>query len=110
MQTAELRPDASFTVPTPPRVCAEAGGLDPALRWSAPREFHDLPAPARPVDAVDCDSLFAEFQPLVQRLIRQYGDEPELREDLIGEIYCRFCALVHAYDPSRGIPLRPYLV
>lgn len=61
-------------------------------------------------DAYDKDQLFSEFQPLVQRLIRQYGDEPELREDLIGEIYCRFCSVLDAYDPTRGIPLRPYLV
>src|SRR5437016_13250899 len=50
------------------------------------------------------------MQPLVRRLIRQYGDTPELRQDLSGEIYCRFCSLLDAYDPSRGIPLRPYLV
>jgi RNA polymerase sigma factor (sigma-70 family) len=54
--------------------------------------------------------LFAEFQPLVRRLIRQYGEDPELRQDLVGEIYCRFRALVEAYDPTRGVPLRPYLV
>lgn len=58
----------------------------------------------------DKNALFAEFQPLVQRLIRQYGDEPDLREDLIGEIYCRFCTVVDEYDPTRGIPLRPYLI
>ena len=62
------------------------------------------------VARIDRCKLYAEFQPLVQRLIRQYGDEPELREDLMGEIYCRFCAVLDAYDPSRGIPLRPYLV
>ena len=33
-----------------------------------------------------------------------------MREDLAGEIYCRFCALLDLYDPSRGVPLRPYLV
>jgi RNA polymerase sigma factor (sigma-70 family) len=54
--------------------------------------------------------LFAEFQPLVRRLIRQYGEDPELRQDLVGEIYCRFRSLVEAYDPERGVPLRPYLV
>ena len=63
-----------------------------------------------PIETLDCSAVFAEFQPLVQRLIRQYGDDPELREDLVGEIYCRFYAVLDAYDPTRGIPLRPYLV
>src|SRR5947207_2285808 len=36
------------------------------------------------------EALFADFQPLVRRLIRQYGDTYELRQDLEGEIYCRF--------------------
>src|SRR5947209_20458060 len=57
------------------------------------------------------DGLYAEFQPLVRRLIRQYGgDNAELREDLAGEIYYRFCQLLEVYDPERGVPLRPYLV
>ena len=56
------------------------------------------------------DALFAEFQPLVQRLMRQYADNAELRQDLPGEIYHRFCSLYEAYDSSRGIPLRPYMV
>jgi RNA polymerase sigma factor (sigma-70 family) len=56
------------------------------------------------------EALFIEFQPLVRRLIRQYGEDPELRQDLSGEIYCRFCGLLDAYDPTRGIPLRAYLV
>ena len=56
------------------------------------------------------DSLYAEFQPLTRRLIRQYGDTNEAREDLMGEIYYRFCRLLDCYDPSRGIPLKPYLV
>lgn len=55
-------------------------------------------------------ALFAEFQPLVRRLIRQYGEDPELRQDLAGEIYYRFCTLLDAYDAERGIPLRAYLV
>ena len=60
--------------------------------------------------SMDRESLFRDFQPLVRRLIRQYGDTPEMRQDLSGEIYCRFCALLDAFDPTRGIPLRPYLV
>jgi RNA polymerase sigma-70 factor, ECF subfamily len=58
----------------------------------------------------DRDSLYAEFAPLVKRLLRQYGSDSEFRKDLAGEIYYRFCALVEAYDPERGVPLRPYLV
>src|SRR5687768_16698674 len=56
------------------------------------------------------ESLFADFQPLVRRLVRQYGEDPELRQDLAGEIYCRFRTLLDSYDSSRGIPLRAYLV
>ncbi len=58
----------------------------------------------------DRDRLYAEFAPLVRRLIRQYGQDASMREDLAGEIYCRFCALLDAYDPLRGVPLRPYIV
>ena len=58
----------------------------------------------------DRDRLYSEFAPLVRRLTRQYGQDADMREDLAGEIYCRFCALLDAYDPNRGIPLRPYLV
>ena len=56
------------------------------------------------------DALYAEFQPLARRLIRQYGDTNEAREDLMGEIYYRFCHLLDCFDPTRGIPLKPYLV
>src|SRR5579871_1501032 len=72
---------------------------NPAKSHSDVRRFQTDPA-----------LLFAEFAPLVHRLIRQYGQDPELRQDLEGEIYCRFCALLEAYDPERGVPLRPYLV
>lgn len=58
----------------------------------------------------DREALYADFQALVRRLISKYGEDPELRKDLTGEIYCRFCALLEAYDPTRGIPLKPYLV
>ena len=56
------------------------------------------------------DNLYKEFAPLVRRLIRQYGQDAEMREDLAGEIYCRFCALLEAFDPAREIPLRAYMV
>ncbi len=56
------------------------------------------------------DLLFSQFQPLVRRLLKQYADSPEQRKDLSGEIYRRFHEYFYAYDPSRGVPLRPYLV
>ena len=58
----------------------------------------------------DRESLYREFRPLVRRLIRQYGDTADIRQELMGEIYCRFCALLDAFEPERGVPLRPYLV
>lgn len=61
-------------------------------------------------DAEEREALYGEFQPLVRRLIRQYGEDVELRQDLPGEIFRRFCSVLEAYDPSRGIPLRPYIV
>ena len=94
----------------------------------APARAMPLPADTRPCDAllpapelagsvpecalpgIDREALFGEFQPLVRRLISQYGDDPELRQELPGEIFCRFCALLDAFDPGRGVPLRPYLV
>jgi RNA polymerase sigma factor (sigma-70 family) len=60
--------------------------------------------------AAERETLYGEFQPLVQRLVRQYGDDAELAQDLPGEIYCRFCALLEEFDPARGVPLRAYLV
>ncbi|HEY3282485.1 MAG TPA: sigma-70 family RNA polymerase sigma factor [Armatimonadota bacterium] len=56
------------------------------------------------------DTLYQDFRPLVRRLTRQYGDSYEIRQDLEGEIYCRFCELLRVYDPSRGVPLRAYIV
>jgi len=74
---------------------------------------------SRPMSALDRrsdhprfyrDQLFEEFTPLVRRLLRQYGTDAEMRHDLAGEIYCLFCSFVEAYDPERGVPLKPYLV
>jgi len=58
----------------------------------------------------DRDRLFEEFQPLIRRLIRQYGQTADARQDLAGEIFYRFHSLLESFDPSRGIPVRPYLV
>lgn len=54
--------------------------------------------------------LYQELQPLVQKLVRKYGTNSELRQELRGEIYCRFNTLIDAYDPERGVPLKPYLI
>lgn len=56
------------------------------------------------------DQLYGEFEPLVTRLIHRYGTDAEMRKDLAGEIFARFNDLLEAFDPSRGVPLRPYLV
>jgi RNA polymerase sigma factor (sigma-70 family) len=84
METLMTNSSAIFTPPAQPRLG------DPVL--------------------LEREKLYGSFRPLVQRLIRRYGSDPELRQDLEGEIYCRFCALLAAYDPLRGVPLRPYLV
>ncbi len=60
--------------------------------------------------SISREALYIEFAPLVTRLVRQYGGNAELRNDLQGEIYYRFCTILDAYDPERGIPLRPYIV
>jgi RNA polymerase sigma factor (sigma-70 family) len=84
---------------------ALAGAADRAEAGTVSRQRS-----SRRAASIDRDTLYAEFQPLVRRLIRQYGRTPELRADLEGEIYCRFCGFLDAYDPERGIPLRPYMV
>jgi RNA polymerase sigma factor (sigma-70 family) len=100
----------------PTRRLRSPAGDRPGLRLASEpdREAYSSPVLLTPAwqerETLDRDSLFASFQPLVQRLIRQYGEDSELRQDLEGEIYCRFCALLEQYDPGRGIPLRPYLV
>src|SRR5688572_23559694 len=95
--------------------------LYPWTPWRA-RSVYPLSISSHPRDARRClppgplppgarrEALYAEFQPLVRRLLRQYGDCPELRLDLVGEIYHRFCLLVADFDPGRGIPLKAYLV
>ena len=94
----------------PPNAClrhASLSSLDRVMTraFSLPNADNIVPQTQK-----ERDSLYSEFLPLVRRLLRQYGTETGLREDLTGEIYFRFCALLDAYDPERGIPLRPYLV
>src|SRR5438128_8333097 len=67
-------------------------------------------SPPKIVPILSRDALYRELKPVVARLIRNYGDTPEMRQDLSGELYYRFCAILENYDPARGIPLRPYLV
>ena len=73
-------------------------------------DFTSEPRPSAGLSDEERAALYRDFQPLVRRLIRQYGDTYEQRQDLEGEIYCRFCALLDAFDPGRGVPLRAYLV
>lgn len=89
-------------------VCLEARSSSRTATSS--HESSAMEAPTYLDVEVDRDRLYAEFAPLVRRLIRQYGQDANMREDLAGEIYCRFCALLEAYDPLRGVPLRPYIV
>lgn len=89
-------------------LCAPAGYVVALAERPAPASANPLSAnPA----LLDRDTLFGEFAPLTRRLIRQYaGEDPEMREDMRGEIYCRFSQLYDEWDPARGVPLRPYLV
>ena len=64
----------------------------------------------RSAPAQDRDALYRELEPIIYRLIRQYGDSAEMRQDLTGELYYRFCVILDDYDPTRGVPLRPYLI
>jgi RNA polymerase sigma factor (sigma-70 family) len=57
----------------------------------------------------DRSSIYNELTPTVRRLLRQYGKDPEMREDLAGEMYCMFCYHLDRYDSQRGVPLIPYL-
>ena len=75
--------------------------------WGPSREERIQPAPT---GAAEREALYAQFQPLVRRLMRQYGGDQELAEELPGEIFCQFCAVLEAFDPTRGVPLRAYLV
>lgn len=69
--------------------------------------FSSSPAALNPTEV---ETIYHSLQPLVHRLIRQYGDTPDLREDLYGVIYCLFQAALSAYDPARGVSLQGYLI
>jgi RNA polymerase sigma-70 factor (ECF subfamily) len=68
------------------------------------------PSAGSDISAAEQEALYRDFQPLVRSLIARYGKDPEMRQELPGEIYVRFCRLVADYDPSRGVPIRCYLV
>jgi RNA polymerase sigma factor (sigma-70 family) len=88
---------------------SSAGYPDQSPEWrSRARRLQGVAAPV--LSPGERDALYEEFQPLVRRLMRQYGETPEQREELQGEIYLRFCEILAAYEPGRGVPLRPYLV
>lgn len=52
--------------------------------------------------------LFARFQPLVRRLLKEYRSQP-VAEDLPGEAYLAFAQLTRQYDETRGIPFQRYI-
>jgi RNA polymerase sigma-70 factor (ECF subfamily) len=54
-------------------------------------------------------TIYSELAPTVRKLLRQYGTDPEMREDLAGEIYCMFRFHLDRFDSRRGVPLLPYL-
>lgn len=95
--------DQDARTTSPDRMPAAAAAV--ALR-SAP----EGPSTGAGLSYTEREELFEDLQPLVRRLVRQYGEDPELRQDLPGEIYRRYCAALENYDPSRGVPLRAYLV
>lgn len=89
----------------------EAASLDRGReRNGVPRAAEGGPGGSSGASDSEQDLLFAELQPLIRRLLSQYGIGDEARRDLAVEIYYRYRQLVSAYDPTRGVPLRPYLV
>ena len=47
--------------------------------------------------------------PYCRWLIRKYGSTPELRQDLVGQMYCILHDSLQSYDSTRGVPLSAYL-
>jgi RNA polymerase sigma factor (sigma-70 family) len=58
----------------------------------------------------DREILHREFEPLVRKLIRKYSNSPEMGRDMVSEAYHRFATILEEFDPSRGIPLKGYIV
>jgi RNA polymerase sigma factor (sigma-70 family) len=63
-----------------------------------------------PLTEEERQRVYRDLQPLINGLIRRYGDTQELREDLRGEIFYRLILLMETYDPNRGVPLYAYLI
>ncbi len=118
MQALDAGADHFAAKPITPRDLVEQLGLcvirREEIRGAEQRQRALAAARAAGVSAMPPDprrdSLYKEFQPLVRGLIKRYGGDTEARKDLEGEIYVIFASLLDAYDPKRGIPLRPYLV
>lgn len=100
----------SAVLAAPPEVLTKAGAPTPGPWLGDPTPAHDTRNGHAAADRIDREKLYSDFQPLVRRLMRQYGQDPELQQELPGEIFYRFCLLLDAFDPERGVPLRPYLV
>ena len=74
----------------------------------------DLPAEAE-LDSVPSSSrqreiYYERFQPLIRSLVNQYGTDADIREELPGELYSRYNALLDKFDFQRGEPLAPYVI
>lgn len=54
-------------------------------------------------------AFFARFDPWMMRTMRRYGYSADARQEIYGDLYCRFSELMDAYEPERGIPLMAYL-
>lgn len=83
--------------------------LDASLNRVSARPFHKLDELAENEPLPAPGELLALFGPYCHRLIRRYGSTPELRQDLLGEIYCIIHDLREGYDITRGVPLSAYL-
>src|SRR5205809_5332972 len=69
-----------------PQVATRSDARKEAASYTATPEAYVAPQTDK-----ERESLYGDLQPLVRRLLRQYRQDPELRQDLEGEIYCRFC-------------------
>src|SRR5207249_3594706 len=65
-----------------PRVGTRPGAMGP--RAGAAAGARPIAPYRAPITPAARDALYRDFQPLVRRLIRQYGEDPELRQDLEG--------------------------
>lgn len=70
--------------------------------------LEQLLAEAQAGEAGALAKLFARFQPLVRRLMKEYRNQP-CAEDLPGEAYLAFAQLTRQFDESRGIPFPRYI-